>query len=378
MGKAEDTRLKKTILQGVYEANLKIANTAAAPRRTRSRLLTRGIPVLLITVAFVLVYLISDPINQLSTNPDTFSQKRSTLPWDDIITRHDQVAVPDLSRSYVAETVSWPEMPFDTQRLLKYNLLLDHNQARLSAVFGLGVQTIVIDPGHGGRDPGAVGSQGTREKDIVLDIALRLQKQFNKSGRYKVLLTRDKDQYVSLADRVKFSNESNADLFISLHINALPQKQFNVTETFYFGPPEDEYTLRLAEQENRGSEVLNVDFKNMIKKIGDVLKEQESASLASTIQQSLFTNMEKYDRVLDDNGIKIAPFVVLLGVDAPSVLVEISCITKREEETNLNNPIYREKITSSLEEGINAYLTQRETQVVKGDDNGKENRNKKS
>ncbi len=377
MGKAEDTRLKKTILQGVFEENLKIAHADVPPVRTCSRLLTRGISVLLITVTFVLVYLISDPINQQSINPNTFSQKVSTLPWDTIITRHDRVPVSDVVRSYVAAPV-WPEMPFDTQRLLEYNLLLEHDQARLSAVFGLGVHTIVIDPGHGGKDPGAVGSQGTREKDIVLDIALRLQKQFAQNSQYKVLLTRETDKYISLADRVQFSNQNNADLFISLHINALPQKQFNVTETFYFGPPKDEYTLRLAEQENRGSEVLNVDFKNMIKKIGDVLKEQESASLASTIQQSLFTNMEKYDRVLGDNGIKIAPFVVLLGVDAPSVLVEISCITKREEETNLNNPVYREKITSSLQEGINAYLTQRETQVVKGDDNDKEIRNKKS
>ncbi|MEA2115051.1 MAG: N-acetylmuramoyl-L-alanine amidase [Thermodesulfobacteriota bacterium] len=259
---------------------------------------------------------------------------------------------------------------FNKLQILDYNLLLNHDQVRLSSVFGLDVQTIVIDPGHGGRDPGAIGSHGTREKDIVLDIALRLRDQLMQSGQYMVLLTRDTDTFMSLADRVQFTNLNKADLFISLHINALPQKQFNVTETFYFGPPSDLYTLRLAEQENRGSELLTGDFKNMIKKIGDVLKEQESATLASTIQHSLFSNMEKYDRVIADNGIKIAPFVVLLGVDAPSVLVEISCISKSEEETNLNNPAYREKITSSLEEGISRYLTQRHTQVVKGDDNG--------
>jgi N-acetylmuramoyl-L-alanine amidase len=272
--------------------------------------------------------------------------------------------------SYLADSTHLPVTPFNAQRLLEYNLLLNHDQVRLSSVFGLSVQTIVIDPGHGGRDPGAIGSQGTREKDIVLDIALRLRDQLMESGQYMVLLTRDTDTFMSLADRVQFTNLNKADLFISLHINALPQKQFNVTETFYFGPPSDLYTLRLAEQENRGSELLTGDFKNMIKKIGDVLKEQESATLASTIQHSLFSNMEKYDRVIADNGIKIAPFVVLLGVDAPSVLVEISCISKSEEETNLNNPAYREKITSSLEEGISRYLTQRHTQLVKGDDNG--------
>jgi len=227
-------------------------------------------------------------------------------------------------------------------------------------------------------DPGAIGSQGTREKDIVLDIARRLRNKIMHDGQYRVLLTRETDTFISLLDRVKFSNQNKADLFISLHINALPQKQFNVTETFYFGPPSDEYTLRLAEQENRGSEILTGDFKDMIKKIGDVLKEQESATLAATLQHSLFSNLQKYDRVIADNGIKIAPFVVLLGVDAPSVLVEISCISKHEEETNLNNSAYREKITSSLKEGISDYLKQRQKEVAKGDDNGKKIRNKNS
>ena len=117
-----------------------------------------------------------------------------------------------------------------------------------------------------------ITDKGEKEKDIVLDIAKRLQKELGQNSLYHVLLTREDDTFVSLADRVAFANQHRADLFISLHINALPQKQFNVTETFYFGPPSDEYTLRLAEQENRGSELVTGDFKNMIKKIGDVLK----------------------------------------------------------------------------------------------------------
>ena len=109
----------------------------------------------------------------------------------------------------------------------------------------------------------------------------------------------------------------------------------------------------------------------MIKKIGDVLKEQESATLATTIQNSLFSNLAKYDRDIVDNGTKIAPFVVLLGVDAPSVLVEISCISQKEEEAKLNETAYRERIISSLKAGITGYLSNRHTQVVRGDDNGK-------
>ena len=375
MRNAENADIKDIILQGVYEDNLAISAPHAKPvrpvQRTGFRFITRFLSILLITAAVVLIQFVADPINQQSTNPVAFSDMASILPWAEIV--HDQRMDTAVRQqpSYFVDPNPWPVAPFETKRLLDYNYLLNHDQVRLSSVFGIGVQTIVIDPGHGGRDPGAIGSQGTREKDIVLDIALRLRDKLMQSGQYMVLLTRDRDIFMSLADRVQFSNLNKADLFISLHINALPQKEFNVTETFYFGPPSDLYTLRLAEQENRGSELSTGDFKNMIKKIGDVLKEQESATLASTIQHSLFSNMEKYDRLIADNGIKIAPFVVLLGVDAPSVLVEISCISKSEEETNLNNPAYREKITSSLEEGINRYLVQRQAQVVKGDDNGK-------
>lgn len=422
MRDADSVKIKDAILQGVFEENLTISDPHAKGyrpgRQSGNTVRARGVTVLLITVLFVVVHFISDPIYQQSTDPVAFSARASTLPWQKIVHHsqaassinrrfsyvtdsihrdpyassvrvstlpwaeivHDHQAVPSIDRSFtnVADSIQRPVIPLDAQRLLNYDFLLNRDQVRLSSVFGLAVKTIVIDPGHGGRDPGAVGNQGTMEKDIVLDIALRLRDQLMQSGRYLVLLTRETDTFISLDDRVKFSNSHNADLFISLHINALPQKEFNVTETFYFGPPSDEYTLRLAEQENRGSEVLNRDFRNMIKKIGDVLKEQESASLATTIQHSLFTNMEKYDRVIADNGTKIAPFVVLLGVDAPSVLVEISCITKSEEETNLNTPAYREKITSSLKGGINGYLTQRQTQVVKGEDNGKGIHNKKS
>jgi N-acetylmuramoyl-L-alanine amidase len=375
MHNAESAKIKDVILEGVYEDNLTMSAPHVKPVRSVQQpgchSATGVLTVLLTTVLLVLFQFIADPIYQQSTNPVAFSETASILPWAKVV--HDQMAGTSIVQkaSYVVDSTPWPVTPFNAQRLLDYNFLLSHDQVRLSSVFGLDVQTIVIDPGHGGRDPGAIGSQGTREKDIVLDIALRLRDQLTESGQYMVLLTRDTDTFMSLADRVRFSNLNKADLFISLHINALPQNQFNVTETFYFGPPSDLYTLRLAEQENRGSELLTGDFKNMIKKIGNVLKEQESATLAATIQYSLFSNMEKYDRVIADNGTKIAPFVVLLGVDAPSVLVEISCISKSEEETNLNNPAYREKITSSLEEGISRYLTQRHTQIVKGDDNGK-------
>ncbi len=270
------------------------------------------------------------------------------------------------------------EVDFSREKLLDYSLILNNSQVRLSSLFGLDVQTIIIDPGHGGRDPGAIGVMGTKEKNIVLDIAKRLRDRLQESGRYNVILTREEDTTMSLARRVEFANAGRADLFISLHVNALPQQKVNLIETYYYGPPSDIETLKLAEQENRGSGIKNRDFENMIKKIGNTFKEQESATLATAIQHSLFTNVKKYDKDTADAGIKIAPFVVLLGVDAPSVLVEISCISKKQEELKLNLPAYREEITTFLAEGTVRYLAKRNLQIVKGEEHDQKGRGKSS
>ncbi len=375
MERRNTKQLKQTILRGVLEDNLKIekaefsASPLAGPLKRRTGTI---LPVAVLLLVAGLLFTVRGNVPLHPPAQQVSKEISARLPWNDILFKEQQ----DVEKTFAQ---GWSAPPFDRGRLLKYNLLLNQANVRLSSVFGLAVKTIVIDPGHGGKDPGAIGGKGTQEKDIVLDIALKLQTILQQGGRYNVLLTRTTDIFVSLADRVRFSNEQQADLFISLHVNALPEKEYNVTETFYFGPPSDAYTLHLAEQENHSSQIPSVDFNNMIKKIGDILKEQESARLASIIQYSLFTNMEKYDRILADNGIKIAPFVVLLGVDAPSVLVEISCISKEEEEIHLNNPEYRKKITTSLAQGIKGYLTQREKQVVKGEDNdGKEIENRKS
>ncbi len=363
MSQAKNDKLKAAILREVFEENLRIDTSTPRPRSrlVRQSKKVAGLLPLLLGCLVLAIFFLAEP--DQSKQPPTFpSPSRSVFPWQEIITsRHLPLNTP----------TPLPRVSFDAGRLLNYDLLLNRQDVRLRTVFGLASRTIVIDPGHGGRDPGAIGNLGTREKDIVLDIAKRLKKELDKNSLYNVLLTREDDTFVSLADRVVFANQHRADLFISLHINALPQKEFNVTETYYFGPPSDIQTLRLAEQENRGSEIKTGDFKNMIKKIGDVLKEQESATLATTIQHNLFSNLKKYDRIIADRGIKIAPFVVLLGVEAPSVLVEISCISKNEEETNLNSPAYREKITSSLAQGISAYLGRPQTQVVKGEKNDK-------
>ena len=371
--------LKKAILKEVYQENLRIVSAVPASRpqkkasrKNRSTLLFSLllVPVLVFLAGVGLKdVLLKDetPVTVTATSPPASAEQEAGEPQYPIILEWD---THELFKPVSVEPVS-----LNPEELLNYSLMLNNANVRLSSVFGLNVQTIVIDPGHGGKDPGAIGAMGTKEKDIVLDIALRLRDKLQESGKFNVFLTREGDTYLTLAERVAFANAGRTDLFISLHVNALPQKQANVIETYYYGPPSDEATLRLAEQENRESGIQTKDFADMIKKIGNTFKEQESANLASAIQQSLFSNIKKYDEHIGNAGIKLAPFVVLLGVDAPSVLVEISCISKKQEEEKLNQPTYRDAVTSFLAEGIIHYLSGRDLHIsTKGEINDEEKR----
>ncbi|HHO46897.1 MAG TPA: N-acetylmuramoyl-L-alanine amidase [Desulfobacteraceae bacterium] len=385
---ADTVRLKNTILRGVYNENLRIKSPCPDPSSGRRRkggsrtaLVFSGLFVLAATVLFVRFFpsMAPDGGGEPAAVASAAASSVSAVPAKASVSPlPTNGSFPVRQGSYVMRPYDSLPKDFNTDRLLDYSLILNNDMVRLSSVFGLDVQTIVIDPGHGGVDPGAIGVLGTKEKDIVLDLAHRLRDKLMESGRYNVVLTREGDTTMSLAERVEFANSGRTDLFISLHVNALPQKRANVIETYYYGPPTDAETLRLAEQENRGSGILTRDFANMIRKIGNTFKEQESASLAAAIQYSLFTNVKKYDKDTSDAGIKIAPFAVLLGVDAPSVLVEVSCISKKQEELKLNLPAYREEITSFIAEGTTRYLARRNLHVVKGEENDQKVRGKRS
>ncbi len=378
-------RLKNHILRGVYDENLRMSTGQPDPRASGSK---GGLRSFLVLTLVVLV--IGGGFLGLRSLPGLSPRKvapavavaavPAPLPTTTV---EVQIPVPvsvaaASPESYILRPPEAERAAISKDRLLDYNFILNNQRVSLSSIFGLEVQTIVIDPGHGGMDPGAIGVMGTKEKDVVLDVARRLRDRLVASGRYKVILTRDGDSSMTLAERVRKVNAIHADLFISLHINSLPQARANVIETFYYGPPTDEETLRIAEQENRGSGIPASEFDTMIKKIGNTFKEQESSTLASSIQHSLFTNAKKYDKDMADAGTKIAPFVVLLGVEAPSVLVEISCISKKQEELKLNLPAYREEITSFLAEGTTRYLARKNLQIVQGEENDEKVRRKNS
>lgn len=244
-----------------------------------------------------------------------------------------------------------------------YKAFLGSQEIPLSRMFGLKVKTIMIDAGHGGSDSGTTGKMGTKEKDITLDIAQKLRERLKKYGNYIVLMTREEDITLPLNKRVELARLSRADLFISIHLNYLPYKPINIIETYYFGPSSDAKILKLAEQENAGSQYGLSDFKEMIEKIGETLKLQESKELASSIQKNLYLNSKRHNGNIHNFGIKRAPFVVLLGVDVPAVLAEVSCLSNREEEMELHTERHRENIAHYLEAGILDYLNKGEVRV---------------
>lgn len=225
-----------------------------------------------------------------------------------------------------------------------------------AALYGLEVRTIVLDPGHGGRDPGAIGPTGVREKDVTLEVALRLGRRLSAHPGLRILLTRDDDVWVSKADRVAFANAHGADLFVSIHANALPDPEVASVETYYFGMTDDEVLLRKAARENQGSGYSMAAFRELVARLGASVKLEESRRLAEAIQQSMLAGHRAVDPGVRDWGVRSAPFVVLLGVEAPSVLAEVTVLTHPPEEARLRDPAHLEALAGFLEAGILRYL----------------------
>jgi len=223
-------------------------------------------------------------------------------------------------------------------------------------MFGLGIKIIVIDPGHGGHDPGTSGKNGLHEKTVVLDIARRLKKKLEAQGDYRVVLTRDEDVKLSLNERVECANTLQADLFISIHVNYLPSRPNNLIETYYFGMSEDKAVMQRAAHQNADSDVSISEFSHMMERLEGTLKLQESKRLASEIQRSLMANVGKDDKTIIDLGIKEAPFLVIMGTEMPAVLAEVTSLSNEDEAAKLHTAEYRENIAIYLESGITSYL----------------------
>jgi N-acetylmuramoyl-L-alanine amidase len=220
----------------------------------------------------------------------------------------------------------------------------------------LDIETIVLDPGHGGKDSGALGRSGLMEKDVVLDVALRLGKLLRDRLGKNVLLTRDKDEFIELDDRAKFANRHKADLFVSIHINSHPKRTARGLEMYHFGIASDRRAMEVAARENGDTIDYSRDFVDMIKADLALSKRiEESQNLAWEAKLAV-VNLVAPQYGLDDHGVKTAPFYVLRYTAMPSILAELSFISNPVEEKRLRMPVFRQKMAEGLYEGIRNYL----------------------
>ena len=230
---------------------------------------------------------------------------------------------------------------------------LSHPRPIDRSAIPLSIKTIVIDPGHGG-DPGAISESGVTEKEITLDVALRLRRIL-RQGPFRVLITRDSDRRLSLDERVAVANNNKADLFLSIHVNSMEPHTIRALETYYVGPTDDPHTLKLASRENKESSYSLSDYKQILEKIYVDARRDESRAAAKTIQSQLFQSLKAKNPELENRGVRTAPFVVLIGTKMPAVLVEIACLSNEEEVELLTKQDYRENIALALAQGIRRY-----------------------
>ena len=219
---------------------------------------------------------------------------------------------------------------------------------------GLGVSRIVIDPGHGGKDPGASGSK-TTEAAVVLDVALRVEKILAAEGGIEVVLTRRTDTFVPLEERTALANRHTADLFLSIHANSSRNRKAAGVETYILNFASNADAAAVAARENAAAVGSMRNLPDMVRAITQGNKRDESRELASAVQESMVTRLRPHNQGMRDLGVKQAPFVVLIGAGIPSVLAEIAFISHDGEGGLLRTEKYRQRIADALAAAVIRY-----------------------
>jgi N-acetylmuramoyl-L-alanine amidase len=225
----------------------------------------------------------------------------------------------------------------------------------LVRALGLKLGRVVIDPGHGGHDQGTEGPHGLVEKDLVLDVAMRVGKLVNSRLGAEVIYTRSDDTFIPLEGRTAMANEKKADLFLSIHANSSSIPRIAGVETYYLNFTVEKDALDVAARENATSQQSISDLENIVQKITLHEKVEESKEFASRIQTSLFGLTSRNFPTAKNRGVKKAPFVVLIGANMPSVLAEIGFLSNPREEALLKRSDYRDKLADSIFRGISRY-----------------------
>lgn len=224
----------------------------------------------------------------------------------------------------------------------------------LARQLGLSVSRVVLDPGHGGHDPGALGN-GITEASATLDISLRLEKLLTDDGSFEVLMTRRADVYVPLEERTAIANRAQADLFLSIHLNSSRNKSARGFETYYLNFASDPDAEAVAARENSASDQSMRNLPGIVQAIALNNKLDESKDLASLVQRALSRRLRAQSKTAKDLGVKRAPFVVLIGAGMPSVLAEVSFISHAQEMQQLKTASYRQRLAQALFDAIVQY-----------------------
>jgi N-acetylmuramoyl-L-alanine amidase len=230
-------------------------------------------------------------------------------------------------------------------------------QSTLTRTLGLKIGRIVIDPGHGGHDTGTIGPTGLMEKDLCLDVALRLGKIIEQRlPGADVIYTRSDDTFVPLEERTNIANQAKADLFISIHANSSRDTGARGIETYYLNLKGSAEAMEVAARENATAQEGVHDLEDLVKRIAQTEKIDESKEFAADIQDSLARRIQRSARTVKNRGVRKAPFVVLIGADMPSILTEISFLSNPSDEKLLKQPEQRQKVAEGLYQGIASYL----------------------
>ncbi len=221
---------------------------------------------------------------------------------------------------------------------------------------GLKVKKIVIDPGHGGKDPGAIGRGGLKEKDVTLRLSRMLRERLANDSGPKIIMTRDTDVFIPLEERTAIANKYDADLFISIHINASPKRTASGIETYILNISNDEEAKRVAARENATSTRSVSDLEFILNDLIRTAKTNDSVRLATAVQERLVKNLKERYGDTRSNGVKGAPFYVLVGTKMPSILIEVSYISNPNEEKKLQDEKYLREVIEGISSGLMRYI----------------------
>lgn len=225
----------------------------------------------------------------------------------------------------------------------------------LAQQLGLGIKRVVLDPGHGGKDPGAIGVGGLREKDVVLSVAKKVARKINSKLGIEVVLTRDSDVFIPLEERTAIANTKNGDLFISIHANAAQRAEAQGIETYYLDFAGNEEARGIAALENASSSRQISDLQNILSSLMQNSKKDESARLAGTMQNTMVSGLCRLYPQVNNHGVKTAPFIVLIGAQMPSILIEVAFLTNPLEAQRLKDDKYLEDLADHITEGVSNY-----------------------